>query len=177
MILGTDGNALAVYCYSIAFREEWMSKSDNAGVRIPPPLCYLFFLVIGIGFNSVWINGHMAPPLPTAVGFLIAAVACVVLLRSAWKHKAAGSNVEPWEPTTVIISDGAYKYSRNPIYVAMAVLYLGLAIAAASPLAIVLLAACLAIIRYYVIAREEAYLEDKFGNEYLTYKAKVRRWI
>lgn len=154
-----------------------MSKSDNAGVKIPPPLCYLFFLIVGIAFNSAWINGHMAPLLLTVVGFLIAAIACVFLLSSAWKHKAAGSNLEPWKPTTAIISDGAYKYSRNPIYVAMAAVYLGLAIAAESPLAIVLLAACLAVIRYYVIAREEAYLEDKFGNEYLAYKAKVRRWI
>ncbi|MAZ04133.1 MAG: isoprenylcysteine carboxyl methyltransferase [Sneathiella sp.] len=154
-----------------------MAKSDSPGVKIPPPLCFLAFLAIGIYFNSAWMEGRAAEPILTVIGGLLTLVSAIYLAHSARKHKTAGSNVEPWKPTTTIISDGIYKYSRNPIYVAMAAAYLGLAIAAASWLAVVLLPFCLAFIRYYVIAKEEAYLEDKFGSEYLEYKKKVRRWL
>ncbi|MEX1036218.1 MAG: isoprenylcysteine carboxylmethyltransferase family protein [Sneathiella sp.] len=154
-----------------------MPKSDNPGVKIPPPLFFLVFLLIGLYFNSAWAEGHAASLFLTLIGGLFAAIGVIYLAHSARKHKTAGSNVEPWKPTTTIISDGVYKYSRNPIYVAMAAVYLGIAIAAGSWLAIVTLPVCLAFIRYYVIAKEEAYLEDKFGNEYLDYKMRVRRWL
>ncbi|WP_339713079.1 isoprenylcysteine carboxylmethyltransferase family protein [uncultured Sneathiella sp.] len=154
-----------------------MSKPDHAGVRIPPPLCFFTFLAVGILANSAWVEGRLAANYLTISGALIAAASFVYLVLAAQKHRSAGSNVEPWKPTTTIISDGAYKYSRNPIYLAMAVFYVGAAIAAGSWLALLLLPACLYIIRHYVIAREEAYLEDKFGSEYLDYKKKVRRWI
>lgn len=154
-----------------------MPKQDHAGVRIPPPLCFFAFLVAGIFLNSDWIEGRLADAYLTIIGGLIAVISLIYLIISALKHKAAGSNVEPWKPTTTIITDGVYKYSRNPIYVAMAVVYAGVAIAAGSWLALLFLPLCLLFIRYYVIAREEAYLEEKFGKEYLDYKARVRRWL
>ena len=154
-----------------------MDKPDHAGVKIPPPLCFFTFLAVGILLNSAWIEGRLAATFLTVTGGLIAAISFIYLVFTAQKHRSAGSNVEPWKPTTTIISDGAYKYSRNPIYLAMAVFYVGAAIAAESWLALVLLPVCLYIIRHYVIAREEAYLEDKFGKEYLDYKARVRRWL
>ncbi|MFC4270069.1 methyltransferase family protein [Sneathiella chungangensis] len=154
-----------------------MPKQDHAGVRIPPPLCFFAFLVAGILLNSDWTEGRLANAYLTIIGGLIAIISLIYLIISALKHKAAGSNVEPWKPTTTIITDGVYKYSRNPIYVAMAVVYAGVAIAAGSWLALLFLPLCLLFIRYYVIAREEAYLEEKFGKEYLDYKARVRRWL
>ncbi|MDF2367571.1 isoprenylcysteine carboxylmethyltransferase family protein [Sneathiella sp.] len=154
-----------------------MSRPDNAGVRIPPPLCFFAFLAVGILLDSAWVDGRLAAAYLTAIGGLIAAASFVYLVLTAHKHKSAGTNVEPWKPTTAIISDGAYKYSRNPIYLAMTLFYIGAAIAAGSWPALILLPVCLLIIRHYVIAREEAYLEDKFGKEYLDYKARVRRWL
>ncbi|MZR21880.1 DUF1295 domain-containing protein [Sneathiella chungangensis] len=144
---------------------------------MPPPLCFFAFLVAGILLNSDWTEGRLANAYLTIIGGLIAIISLIYLIISALKHKAAGSNVEPWKPTTTIITDGVYKYSRNPIYVAMAVVYAGVAIAAGSWLALLFLPLCLLFIRYYVIAREEAYLEEKFGKEYLDYKARVRRWL
>ncbi|WP_288903489.1 isoprenylcysteine carboxylmethyltransferase family protein [uncultured Sneathiella sp.] len=154
-----------------------MSKPDNAGVKIPPPLCFLAFLAVGILLDSAWIDSRLSSNYLTILGGVIAVLSAIYLFVAARKHNTAGSNVEPWKPTTTIISDGAYKYSRNPIYLAMAALYAGIAIAAGSWLAVILLPFCLVVIRYYVIAREEAYLEDKFGKEYLDYKARVRRWL
>jgi protein-S-isoprenylcysteine O-methyltransferase Ste14 len=154
-----------------------MSKPDQAGVRVPPPLCFFVFLAIGVLLNSAWMEGRLAIPFLSVSGAAIAALSLIYLIFAAQKHKSAGTNIEPWKPTTAIISDGAYRYSRNPIYLAMAVFYAGTAIAAGSWLALLLLVPCLLVIRYYVIVREEAYLEDKFGKEYLDYKAKVRRWL
>ncbi|MZR31399.1 methyltransferase family protein [Sneathiella litorea] len=154
-----------------------MTKHDNPGVKIPPPLFYMAFLVAGILLDSAWMNGHLASVYLTIIGGVIAIISLIYLIGTARKHKNVESNVEPWKPTTKIISDGVYKYSRNPIYVAMGLFYAGIAIAAGSWPALILLPVCLVIIRYYVIGREEAYLEDKFGKEYLDYKAKVRRWL
>ncbi|USG61832.1 isoprenylcysteine carboxylmethyltransferase family protein [Sneathiella marina] len=154
-----------------------MEKPDNAGVRIPPPLYFLSFLALGIWQSSAWVQGKIGSPYMLAVGTIITVVGAIFLLKSVRKHETSGTNVEPWKPTTALITDGLHKYSRNPIYVAMAVTYLGIAIAASSLVAIVLLFFCLLLIRIFVIAKEEAYLEDKFGEEYLQYKEKVRRWI
>lgn len=154
-----------------------MSKPDHAGVKIPPPLCFFLILMVGILLDSAWISGHLAATNLTVIGSLIAIISFIYLVLAAQKHKNAGTNIEPWKPTTTIISDGVYKYSRNPIYVAMAAVYVGLAVAAGSWAALLLLPVCLLVIRVHVINREEAYLEDKFGKEYLDYKARVRRWL
>ncbi|MEH6545636.1 MAG: isoprenylcysteine carboxylmethyltransferase family protein [Sneathiella sp.] len=154
-----------------------MEKPDHAGVRVPPPLYFLSFLILGIWQSSAWVQGELGAPYMVIVGGVIAVVGTVFLLKSVRKHETSGTNVEPWKPTTALIIDGLHRYSRNPIYVLMAVVYLGVAIAASSLVAIVLLFFCLLLIRIFVIAKEETYLEDKFGEEYLQYKQKVRRWI
>ncbi len=157
--------------------EKTETMRDHPGVKVPPPLCFLFFLVIGVFLNSDWIEGEPGPLIRLLTGGFIGAAALIVTLKEAWQHEKSGSNVEPWKPTTLILTNGLYAYSRNPIYVGMAVLYSGIAMAAGSWLSLVLLPISLLVIRYHVIAREEAYLEEKFGDEYLNYKASVRRWL
>lgn len=154
-----------------------MTDSDSPGVKIPPPLCFLLFFIVGIFLNSAWIQGSTGPLVTAISGGIIFVISSVFLIKTARKHKQVGSNIEPWKPTTTIIVDGAYKYSRNPIYVAMAIAYAGIAISAYSLPALFLLPVCLGVIWCFVISKEEAYLEDKFGEEYLSYKMKVRRWL
>ena len=150
---------------------------DHAGVRVPPPLIFMSFLVAGILVDSPWMNGDLAAWSVMIIGAVIFVLSGLLALKSVPRHRKEGSNVEPWKPTTKIISDGVYGRSRNPIYVAMAMLYMGIALMAGSFMAFVLLVPCLLIIRYYVIAREERYLETKFGEDYLAYKQQVRRWF
>jgi protein-S-isoprenylcysteine O-methyltransferase Ste14 len=91
--------------------------------------------------------------------------------------KRAGTNVDPREPTTAIVTGGPYRFTRNPLYLSMTLVYAGItALANALPAAL-LLPAVLAFMRRGVIEREERYLERKFGDEYMDYKARVRRWI
>jgi protein-S-isoprenylcysteine O-methyltransferase Ste14 len=85
--------------------------------------------------------------------------------------------VQPWKPSTALVADGPYRFSRNPIYLGFAVTHLGLALALNSWLALALLIPCLVVVDRGVIAREERYLAAKFGAPYDVYRARVRRWL
>jgi len=152
-------------------------SDDHAGVRFPPPFIFLSCLVAGIMADSPWVVGGLATLPAMVMGGVIFALGAVLAKNSVPRHRKAGSNVEPWKPTTKIISDGVYGRSRNPIYLAMVLGYIGISIAAGSIAAFVSLIPCLLVMRYYVIGREERYLEAKFGTDYVDYKSKVRRWF
>jgi protein-S-isoprenylcysteine O-methyltransferase Ste14 len=89
-----------------------------------------------------------------------------------WK----GTAVEPWKPTTAIVTTGPYRITRNPAYVGMALAYAGIAVMSDALWVLAPLPLVLLVIDRGVIAREERYLERKFGQEYLDYKDRVRRW-
>jgi len=154
-----------------------VDESDNAGVRVPPPLIYLGFLIAGLALGSNWARGEVGDQANLFLGLIVFVIAGVMAAKSVPRHKKEGSNIEPWKPTAKIFSDGIYARSRNPIYLAMAIAYAGIAIAGGSVAALILLVPCLLVMRYYVIAREERYLQRKFGAEYEVYQSKVRRWI
>lgn len=154
-----------------------IDELDNAGVKIPPPLIYLVFLISGLVIGSNWVHGEVGDPANLFLGFIVFVIAGIIAARSVPRHRKEGSNIEPWKPTAKIFSDGLYARSRNPIYLAMAIAYAGIAIAGGSIAALILLVPCLLFIRYYVIAREERYLLRKFGDEYEAYRSTVRRWI
>lgn len=158
-------------------KEPSKPAADNAGVRVPPPLIFLSLLLAGLYYDSPWFEGQLAATGVTVAGSVITALGIALMLLSAPRHKKAGSNVEPWKPTTTIITTGVYAYTRNPIYLGMALTHGGLAIAGGSIAALVTLVLCILVIQTYVIAREERYLEAKFGSAYTDYKSQVRRWI
>jgi protein-S-isoprenylcysteine O-methyltransferase Ste14 len=88
-----------------------------------------------------------------------------------------GTNVQPSQPSTSLVSTGLYRISRNPMYLGMALLYAGLALLLESIVALILLPVVLVIIQTQVIVREERYLEARFGDDYVAYKGRVRRWL
>lgn len=151
---------------------------DSASVTFPPPLVYLGLWLLGLLLD--WIGGF-ALPLETSTR--IAAVAVLVTLGAMIGLAAnqrfirARVDVRPWKATSGVIRTGIYRLTRNPMYLGMALAYLGLALGTASPAALALFPVLVAVIHTQVIAREERYLEAKFGEEYLAYKASVRRWI
>ena len=80
-------------------------------------------------------------------------------------------------PTTAIVSDGVYRFTRNPMYVSMVVIYVGIALLIRAPWALVLLPVVMIAVDRLVIAKEESYLRGKFGDIYVNYCSRVRRWI
>jgi len=100
-----------------------------------------------------------------------------MMLTAAGLFRRLGTNVPPSQPTTLIATTGPYRWTRNPMYLGMALIYAGLAIGFDGPIAFALLPLVLIAIQTQVIAREERYLEAKFGDDYRRYKADVRRWL
>ena len=149
------------------------------GIR-RPPLLYLGCLLLGFALDRVL-------PLPltypeatfiwaTAGGTLIV-MGVAVMAAGARSFSRAGTPVPSNQPVRALVTTGVHGWSRNPIYVGMLLLYAGIGIAARSPWVLILALPLILILRYGVIAREEAYLERRFGAAYRAYKAHVRRWI
>ena len=148
----------------------------NLGV-VRPPLVYLAAIVIGLVLGFAWPIAFLPPGFATPVGSALVLIAAMLFFYSTAEFRAAGTPVPGNRPTTAIVSTGPYRYSRNPIYVAFTVVQTGLAAWTNELWMIATLVAAVALIGTVVIPREEKYLEGKFGNEYLGYKATVRRWI
>lgn len=150
---------------------------DHPHVVALPPLIYLVALVAGIGLDVVWPTSIGSLPIRLTVAAVLIVVAVAVLASALRRFSSAGTPVEVYRPTTALVTGGPYRYSRNPIYLALTLGSAGVAIAANSLWALLLLIPALLVMQFGVIAREERYLEQKFGEEYLRYKASVRRWL
>jgi protein-S-isoprenylcysteine O-methyltransferase Ste14 len=150
---------------------------DNPGVIAPPPLIYAGALVLGLTAKRLLPTPFLPRALARVFGWpLVIGGLAIGLLGFREMHRA-GTNVDPREPTTAIVTEGPYRFTRNPLYVGMTLIYTGISARANSLPAALLLPLVLAVMRRGVIEREEAYLERKFGDEYLRYKDRVRRWI
>ena len=88
----------------------------------------------------------------------------------------AGTNVEPWKPSLTLVTGGIFAWMRNPMYVGLMLVVAGLGIALASDWTLVLLVPAALILHFYVVTREERYLEKKFGESYRVYMSKVPRY-
>jgi protein-S-isoprenylcysteine O-methyltransferase Ste14 len=111
------------------------------------------------------------------VGALLVLGGFVMIGLGTRRFVAAGTNIPPNLPTTALVVDGIYGWTRNPLYLGSTLVYVGLSVAAGSLWAILLLVPLLWMMNVGVIAREQQYLERKFGDAYRDYKARVRRWV
>jgi len=150
---------------------------DNPGVIAPPPLIYAGTLAVGLLFSRAFPVKFLPRPLALILG-----IPCIilagVLTRSAFQEmRRANTNMDPRQPTTALVTEGPFRYTRNPLYSSLTLMYTGIALVANALWALLLLPVTLLIINRGVIDREERYLERKFGEQYLNYKARVRRWI
>src|SRR5262245_2899845 len=155
------------------------ASRGNAGVIAPPPLIFLAFLALAAVLE-------LLAPSPTATlfrharyvaGAVLFLIGLFIGIAGVRGLRAAATNISTDLPATALVVDGIYRWSRNPLYLAMTLIYIGLAIAAGSGWAIALLVPLLVLMHVGVIAREEEYLERKFGSMYSEYKSRVRRWL
>ena len=152
--------------------------ADTAQVIIAPPLAWGLAIVAGLALK--WLVPLPFPPADLPTGWLGAIVFVLALALGVWAivtMTRAGSNVPTNLPTTTIVESGPYRFTRNPIYLGMFLVLTGLAIAFDNLWLLIMLLPFALVIRYGVVAREEAYLERKFGQAYRDYKKRVRRWL
>ena len=152
-------------------------EQDKAGVVAPPPLIYLGALVFGLLLSRRFPMRFLPRTMARALGWPLLGGGVLLL---GWFERAmrqADTPSNPYKPVERIATEGPFRYTRNPGYLAMAMIYAGIASLANALWAVLLLPVALVVIQRGVIEREERYLEGKFGEEYLSYKAQVRRWI
>lgn len=150
---------------------------DSPGVIVPPPLIYLIGLILGYGLGLAFPIAFLpfVPSLILGVVVFLAGLAIASsAIRTFRRHRTSSI---PTRPATALVRDGPFRFTRNPMYLSLGIVYAGLALMMDSPWALLLVIPVILAVNFYVIAREERYLEREFGDEYRSYMAEVRRWI
>lgn len=152
--------------------------SDNSRAVVRPPIAWALAVVAGVGLDWVYPMPFVPGSIPSAwVGGAIFALGFALAIWAIVTIRGAGSRVETTRPTTAIVSSGPFGFTRNPIYSGMFLGQSGLAVGLDSLWLLATLVPFVLVIRYGVVAREEAYLEGKFGDAYRDYTSRVRRWL
>jgi protein-S-isoprenylcysteine O-methyltransferase Ste14 len=154
------------------------NRDEGPDVRIPPPLLYIVVLVLGILLDAAYPIHFLPSAIAWKIGALI--LAAGIALGPFWSIRTmrrANATLRPDRPATILVTDGPFRYSRNPLYLALTLIYAGIGIIADSLRALLLLAPVVLFMSLFVIRREEAHLQRVFGGEYEAYRARVRRWL
>jgi protein-S-isoprenylcysteine O-methyltransferase Ste14 len=146
---------------------------------VRPPLLYLGGLVLALVLDRLLTLPVAWPDvvLCWVIGGGVILLGIAIFAAGIGNFTRAATPVPSTQPVRTLVATGIHAWSRNPIYVGMSLFYLGVGVAARSSWVILLALPIAFIIRYGVVAREEAYLERRFGDEYRDYKARVRRWM
>jgi protein-S-isoprenylcysteine O-methyltransferase Ste14 len=159
---------------------QQVTDTGTAGVIARPPLLFLGALLLGLASDRL-LPWPFAVPGTDLVHWMTAGAMILVGLALAAagirNFSRAATPVPTNEPTRVLVTTGIHGWTRNPIYLGMFLVYGAIGIAARSPWTLILTLPLAITLRYGVVAREEAYLERRFGDAYRDYKARVRRWL
>ena len=157
-----------------------MSTTDYADVAVKPPLLFLGALALGSVLTLILPMGPgLAQPNAQGliVGIVFVALGFAVSILATLAFHRAGTKVVPGLPATALVIAGPYRFTRNPIYIGLVLVYFGLALILTSVWVLLLLIPALMILQRGVVEPEEAYLARKFGDAYARYKARVPRWL
>ena len=154
-----------------------MKPETSAGVVAPPPLIFLVGLAAGFALEALLPGTDVAAAVRWPLGVLLVLGGAALQASFIRLFARAGTRIEPWEPTTAIVTNGPYRLTRNPAYLGFTLLYAGIALLSDALWPFATLVPTLVVMHVGVILREERYLARLFGDEYLSYKARVRRWI
>jgi len=152
---------------------------DHAGVIALPPLLFAVHLAAGLGLHWSVPLGRLSHPHPLllAVGLALSALSGLLAFRARAVMKRARTAIDPRKPTTALVDAGPYGFTRNPMYLALTLLFAGIAALLHSAWLLLLLPSLILVLHYGVVLREERYLERKFGSTYTRYRGRVRRWF
>jgi protein-S-isoprenylcysteine O-methyltransferase Ste14 len=153
--------------------------NDSAAVRVPPPLPYLAALVVGAGLNKfIWpLPIGLSRGLSVALATLVALLGFALTIGALRLFRATGQDPKPWRATPEIVRTGVYRFTRNPMYVGFTLLQAAIGIGLGNFWVLLLVPLACVVVQITAIRPEEAYLERKFGDAYLDYKKRVRRWL
>ena len=154
---------------------------DRAKVRLFPPGVPVITILIGVGLQRLWpLDFGFSLPAPErywAGGVLVVGSLLGLGLWSVMLFRRSGQSVSPWKGTPEILERGPFRITRNPMYLQMVLACLGFSVILSNLWILALTPVCALILQTSSILPEEAYLERKFGQPYLDYKRRVRRWL
>ena len=153
---------------------------DSAGVIAPQPLIALAAVVLGLALDWL-IPAYVVSVLLSLteriiIGAMLIAAGGALAIPAMRGFRSAGTHVEPWKPSSALVTGGIFGWLRNPMYVGLALIVAGLGIALASDWMLVMLVPAVLLLHFGVVKREERYLEAKFGDAYRAYKERVPRY-
>ena len=153
------------------------TPEDRPEVPIKPAWYFLMYFILGIGFDTLFPTNAFPENIRFTLGAGLVLAGAILHSAATGRFRKAGASHATDKPARVLLTDGPYRFSRNPIYLGSLSLYLGLGVFF-NNLWIFLLGAPLFItIQVVIVLREEDYLEGKFGEEYRAYRLGVRRWF
>lgn len=154
-----------------------MQETDNPGVLIWPPFLYGASVILIIALNWLW---PLPLPFKSAIFWLGIALLSLGIALDAWgslTFRKQGTNINPSRPSTALVKSGPFRFSRNPIYLAALLMFLGLSLVLNNGWGILAIIPLQLLMHYGVILREERYLKAKFGESYRLYCSAVRRYL
>jgi len=152
-------------------------EASSGPIRIPPPVIYVAALAIGFVLSYLWPMSPFSGSSRYIVGSLLIVVNVLIMPPVLGRFRRAGTAFDVRKAASVLITDGPYRFSRNPSYVSLTLLYLGIGSLLNNGWILILVAPVFLVMDLWVVRKEERHLETKFGEDYLRYKAAVRRWL
>ena len=158
-------------------RDHTLATSDNPAVAVLPPILFAGSFVVVLALQWSWPLTIVRAPIAFCLGLVLSIVALVLGFWGRQTMRGAGTNISPLRPATSLVTTGPFRFSRNPLYVAITLLYVGFTMLLNSWWGVILLAPLLVVLHWGVVRREERYLERKFGDCYAEYRSRVRRYL
>ncbi|CDX21812.1 Protein-S-isoprenylcysteineO-methyltransferase [Mesorhizobium sp. ORS 3324] len=152
-------------------------EKDNPGVAVFPPLLFLVALILMLALRYALPLAIGGRPLTMVLGIVLAALAIALIAWGRMTMQRGGTNIDPTMPTLTIVTGGPFRFVRNPLYVGLMGLLLGIGLIFDTWWGVLAVVPVFLILHFGVVLREEAYLERKFGESYRAYKAGVRRYF
>jgi protein-S-isoprenylcysteine O-methyltransferase Ste14 len=150
---------------------------DKPGVIAFPGVLYAVAFAAAYGLHLLWPVHVLPPPAAQWTGVALCLVGAALILWGIAAMRRAKTNIYPELPATALVVSGPFRFTRNPLYVALVILFVGLCLQVNTAWGFVVLAPLLLVMHYGVILREERYLERKFGESYRQYRSTVRRYL
>jgi len=153
-----------------------MSQRNPSGAVHPTVFLFTWFLV-GVALHLLWPLDLPGAALLEPLKFVLGLIGLVLFGASAFELRRNGTTMEHKDETTALVTGGPYRISRNPIYVALVLFLVAIAVHSGSAWFLMLTFGFWAAVQWLTVAKEEAYLEQEFGEDYLRYKSTVRPWL
>ena len=150
---------------------------DSPGVRFPPPLIYVIAFVAGVLVDRRWRLAIGADSIRVPFAWLLLIAWAILTAASFWLFWRKRTSIIPARAASALVIAGPYRFTRNPMYLGLALLTTAVGLWMDTWWPILLLVPALFIVHRFVIVREERYLRRRFGADYDAYTRQVRRWL